>query len=145
MAANPWAGSPCNDHGKRSSDHLEQRQREQRGGDGAGGAEVSDRTAARRARRSTGIAHATEYAQIWNELIQMPCNHAEVTVEMPLLELEPWQVVDVGFQVSAPFDRTWSCLEGGSEPCWACKGCRARESAFQQSGKADPLRVVRKI
>ncbi|HSV12771.1 MAG TPA: 7-cyano-7-deazaguanine synthase [Tepidisphaeraceae bacterium] len=91
------------------------------------------------------LAQATEYTQIWNELIQMPCNQPEMTVEMPLLELEPWQVVDVGFQISAPFDRTWSCLEGGSEPCWACKGCRSREAAFQQSGKADPLRVVRKV
>lgn len=91
------------------------------------------------------LAQATEYAQIWNELIQMPCNQPDMTIETPLLELEPWQVVDVGFQVAAPFDRTWSCIEGGSEPCWACKGCRSREAAFQQSGKADPLRVVRKI
>jgi 7-cyano-7-deazaguanine synthase in queuosine biosynthesis len=91
------------------------------------------------------LAQATEYAQIWNELIQLPCNQPDMNVEMPLLELEAWQVVDVGFQVAAPFDRTWSCMEGGSEPCWACRGCRAREAAFQQSGKADPLRVVRKI
>ncbi len=91
------------------------------------------------------LAQVTEYMQIWNELIQLPCNQPDLTIEMPLLELEPWQVVDVGFQVSAPFDRTWSCIEGGSEPCWACRGCRAREAAFQQSGKADPLRVVRKL
>jgi 7-cyano-7-deazaguanine synthase in queuosine biosynthesis len=91
------------------------------------------------------LAQATEYTQIWNELIQMPCNQPDMNVEMPLLELEPWQVVDVGFQVSTPFDRTWSCIEGGSEPCWACRGCRSREAAFQQAGKADPLRVVRKI
>lgn len=91
------------------------------------------------------LAQATEYAQIWNELIQMPCNQPDLSVETPLLELEPWQVVEVGFGVSAPFDRTWSCIEGGSEPCWACRGCRAREAAFQQAGKPDPLRVVRKI
>ena len=91
------------------------------------------------------LAQATEYAQLWNELVQLPCNQPELNVEMPLLELEPWQVVDVGFQASVPFDRTWSCDEGGSEPCWACKGCRAREAAFQQAGKPDPLRVVRKI
>lgn len=90
------------------------------------------------------LAHATEFGQIWNELIQMPCEQAEIELVMPLLELEPWQVVDVGMQVSAPFDRTWSCLAEGSEPCWACRGCRAREAAFQQAGRPDPLRAVRK-
>jgi 7-cyano-7-deazaguanine synthase len=90
------------------------------------------------------LATATEYAQIWNEMIQMPCGMKELEVITPLLELEPWQVVDVGFQVNAPLDKTWSCLEEGSEPCWACPGCRAREKAFQQAGKVDPTRVVRK-
>jgi len=90
------------------------------------------------------LAAATEYNQIWNELIQMPCGVKEMEVITPLLELEPWQVVDVGFQVNAPLEKTWTCLEEGSEPCWACPGCRAREKAFQQAGKVDPLRTVRK-
>jgi 7-cyano-7-deazaguanine synthase in queuosine biosynthesis len=91
------------------------------------------------------LAQATEYMQIWNELLQIPCAQQELEIMTPLLELEPWQVIDVGFQVSAPFDRTWSCSEESSEPCWACRGCRARELAFQQAGKADPMRVVRKV
>ena len=90
------------------------------------------------------MAAATEYTQIWNEMIQMPCGQKELEVITPLLELDPWQVVDVGFQVNAPLDKTWSCLEEGTEPCWACPGCRAREKAFQQAGKVDPLRMVRK-
>lgn len=91
------------------------------------------------------LATGTEYVQIWNELLQLPCAQPDLEVVTPLLELEPWQVVDVGFQVAAPFDRTWSCLEEGTEPCWACRGCRARETAFQQAGKPDPLRVVKKV
>jgi 7-cyano-7-deazaguanine synthase in queuosine biosynthesis len=90
------------------------------------------------------LAAATEYGQIWNEMIQMPCGVKETEVITPLLELEPWQVVDVGFQVNAPLDKTWSCLEEGTEPCWACPGCRGREKAFQQAGKVDPLRMARK-
>ena len=91
------------------------------------------------------LAEATEFFQVWDELLQLPCAQADLRVETPLLELEPWQVVDVGYQVNAPFDRTWSCTEQGSEPCWACRGCRAREAAFQQSGKPDPMRVVRRV
>jgi 7-cyano-7-deazaguanine synthase len=91
------------------------------------------------------LAQATEFCQIWNELIQHPCGQAELEILTPLLELEPWQVIDVGFQVSAPFERTWSCLEETSEPCWSCRGCRARDAAFQQAGKPDPLRMARKV
>jgi 7-cyano-7-deazaguanine synthase in queuosine biosynthesis len=91
------------------------------------------------------LAEATEFFQVWDELLQMPCGQPELRIETPLMELEPWQVVDVGYQVIAPFDRTWSCSEQGSEPCWACRGCRAREAAFQQAGKPDPMRVVRRV
>ncbi len=91
------------------------------------------------------LAQATEYVQIWNELVQLPCGQGELEIVTPILELEPWQVVDVGFQSAAPLDRTWSCLEEMSDPCWACRGCRGREAAFQQAAKADPMRVVRKI
>jgi hypothetical protein len=90
------------------------------------------------------LAQATEYLQIWNEMIQMPCARGELNVVAPLLELDPWQVIDVGFQVNAPFDRTWSCLDDGPEPCAACRGCRAREAAFQQAAKPDPLATARK-
>jgi 7-cyano-7-deazaguanine synthase len=91
------------------------------------------------------LAHATEFFQIWNEMIQIPCGQGELEVLTPLMELEPWQVVDVGFQVNAPLERTWSCVEDTSEPCWSCRGCKSREAAFQQAGKPDPLRGVRKV
>ena len=77
-------------------------------------------------------------------MIQIPCGLGEMELLAPLLELEPWQVVDVGFHVAAPFERTWSCLEETSEPCWVLPRLPRREAAFQQAGKPDPLRVVRK-
>ncbi|MDP9172522.1 MAG: 7-cyano-7-deazaguanine synthase [Planctomycetota bacterium] len=91
------------------------------------------------------LAQATEYIQIWNELVQLPCGQAEMEILTPLLELEPWQVVDVGFSVAAPLERTWSCIEESSEPCWGCRGCKTREAAFQQAGKPDPLRIAKRI
>ena len=90
------------------------------------------------------LAQATEYVQVWNELLQLPCALPELEVQAPLLELEPWQVVDLGFQTSVPFERAWSCEQEGGEPCWTCRGCRLREAAFQQAAKADPLRALSK-
>jgi len=91
------------------------------------------------------LAQATEYVQILNELVQIPCQQQELEIVTPLLELEPWQVVDVGVQVAAPLDRGWSCLEETPEPCGSCRGCRNRETAFQQAAKPDPLRPARKV
>lgn len=89
------------------------------------------------------LIRATEYGQIWNELIQLSCEQKEVELIMPLLELELWQMVDVGVQVNAPLDKTWSCLSDTTEPCWVCQGCRAREAAFQRAVKLDPLHVAK--
>ncbi|MBV8780040.1 MAG: 7-cyano-7-deazaguanine synthase, partial [Phycisphaerae bacterium] len=91
------------------------------------------------------LVTATEFSQVWEELIQMPCGQPELRLEMPLLELDAWQVIDVGFQVATPMEKTWSCEENGPDPCWACRGCRAREAAFQQAAKPDPLHLVRKV
>jgi 7-cyano-7-deazaguanine synthase len=91
------------------------------------------------------LAQASEFVQVWNELIQLPCRQPDIEVMTPLLELESWQIVDVGFQVSAPLEKTWSCTSEGSEPCWACRGCRNREAAFAQAAKTDPLRAMKRI
>ena len=103
------------------------------GGSGGNNAAVDD------------LATATEYVQIWEEMLQVPCAQPELRLEMPLLEMEAWQVVDVGFQVATPMEKTWSCQENMPEPCWSCRECRSREAAFQQAAKPDPLHLVRKV
>lgn len=89
------------------------------------------------------LAQATEYVQIINELLQLPCKQPELDLATPILELEAWQVIEVAQQVQAPLDRTWSCTEQTPEPCNACRGCRQRQAAFQQAAKLDPLTPVK--
>ncbi len=90
------------------------------------------------------LAQATEFIQVFNELVQLACGQKELEVVAPLLELEAWQVVELGFQVNAPLELGWSCAEDGPVPCGACRGCRHREAAFIQAAKPDPLRTARK-
>jgi 7-cyano-7-deazaguanine synthase in queuosine biosynthesis len=94
--------------------------------------------------QSEELAQASEYVQVWNEMINLPLGKPDLELHAPLLELEPWQVVDVGVNVATPFDRTWTCLEDLPEPCGACRGCRVRDAAFQQAAKPDPMKAVRK-
>lgn len=90
------------------------------------------------------LSQATEFVQIWTEMVNHPLGQPELEIQTPLLELEPWQVVDVGVNVGAPFDRTWTCLEEGAEPCGGCRGCRMRDQAFQQAAKPDPAKPVKR-
>ena len=91
------------------------------------------------------LSQATEYIQIWNRDDPDALPRPDLSMQTPLMELEAWQVIDLGFQAAAPFERTWSCMEEGTEPCWACPPCRAREAAFLQAAKPDPMRTVRKV
>ncbi|GIW76665.1 MAG: hypothetical protein KatS3mg104_1728 [Phycisphaerae bacterium] len=90
------------------------------------------------------LAQATEFLQIWNEMFQLTLGRADLELHAPLLELEMWQVIDLGFQVNAPLDRTWSCIEDHADPCGSCRGCREREAAFMQSAKLDPLKPIKR-
>jgi 7-cyano-7-deazaguanine synthase len=95
--------------------------------------------------QSGELSRATEFGQIWNEMLQHPCGQGALEVLMPVLELEPWQVVDLGYQVDAPFEHTWSCLEDPAEACGMCRGCRSRDAAFQQAAKPDPAAPAKAV
>jgi 7-cyano-7-deazaguanine synthase in queuosine biosynthesis len=90
------------------------------------------------------LAATTEFAQIWNEMWQISCGQSEMELVLPIAELEAWQVVDLAFQVSAPLEKTWSCIDQGAEPCGSCRGCRNRQAAFAQASRTDPLAPTRK-
>jgi len=90
------------------------------------------------------LAQGLEYTQICNELIQIGCQLKDTEFVVPLIELEPWQVVDIGTQINAPMEKGWSCLESSPEPCGICRGCKTREQAFQGAGRPDPLQPAKK-
>lgn len=85
------------------------------------------------------LSRATEYLQVFSELANLPLGLADVEFAFPLLELDPWQVVDLGIQIGAPLEKSWSCQTDAPDPCHACPGCKARDAAFEQAARPDPL------
>lgn len=61
-----------------------------------------------------------------------------LTLEAPLLYMNKAQVVKNGLKLGAPYHLTWSCYEGGNEPCGKCGTCIDRATAFAANGIADP-------
>ena len=59
---------------------------------------------------------------------------------LPLSEKTKAQVVKLASSLDVPLGLTWSCHRETNRHCWQCDGCRARMSAFEKAGIADPLR-----
>ena len=57
----------------------------------------------------------------------------------PLIDMNKAGVVREGLRLGVPYDMTWSCYEGGDEPCHRCGTCIDRENAFRANGAVDPL------
>lgn len=57
----------------------------------------------------------------------------------PLLNMTKTEIVQLGFDLNVPFEKTWSCYEGGDKPCRKCDACIRREKAFVANASEDPL------
>lgn len=49
------------------------------------------------------------------------------------------EVIKTGLRLGTPYEMTWSCYEGGQEPCHRCASCIEREQSFRANGLEDPL------
>ncbi|MCM1524071.1 MAG: 7-cyano-7-deazaguanine synthase QueC [Ruminococcus sp.] len=55
-------------------------------------------------------------------------------VEAPFAGMNKTAVVAKGKSLGVPYELTWSCYEGGTEPCGVCGTCRDRRAAFLANG-----------
>lgn len=66
-------------------------------------------------------------------------SYNKVRLVAPLNTMNKTEVVQEGLRLQVPYHLTWSCYEGGHEPCHTCGTCRDREQAFLDNGVEDPL------
>ncbi len=62
----------------------------------------------------------------------------QLCLEAPFLKVNKAQVVKTGLELGVPYELTWSCYEGGDEPCGKCGTCLDRAAAFAANGVEDP-------
>ena len=60
------------------------------------------------------------------------------TVRAPLLRLSKSEIVRLGERLGVPWQKTWSCYQGGRRPCGRCDSCRLRARGFRTAGVPDP-------
>lgn len=64
--------------------------------------------------------------------------YGKVYLVSPLIDMIKSEVVAKGIELKAPYELTWSCYEGGEEPCMECATCIDRSLAFWDIGINDP-------
>ncbi len=56
----------------------------------------------------------------------------------PFLRASKADIVALGARLGVPFEKTWSCYEGGEVHCGKCGTCTERREAFELAGVFDP-------
>jgi len=58
------------------------------------------------------------------------CDTSPIEVLAPFVHWSKGEITRCGTVLNVPFDLTWSCYEGGDEPCGKCSICLDRNEAL---------------
>ncbi|MEM7066767.1 MAG: 7-cyano-7-deazaguanine synthase QueC [Cyanobacteria bacterium P01_B01_bin.77] len=60
----------------------------------------------------------------------------------PLVMDSKTDIVRRALRLGVPIELTWSCYQGGADPCGVCDSCRIRDKALVEAGRSDLATVV---
>jgi 7-cyano-7-deazaguanine synthase len=66
-------------------------------------------------------------------------NYNAPEVIAPYINKTKSDIVKLGLELKVPYEQTWSCYNGLTNPCLKCGTCVERTEAFIQNLKHDPL------
>lgn len=86
-----------------------------------------------------------EFISRFNDMLPFAvADGKHVRVEMPVGNLMKHEIVDLGLQLGAPLDKTWSCYRAGEKHCGTCGPCYMRRKAFEINGKPEVIEYINK-
>lgn len=66
------------------------------------------------------------------------CDWRPIQLYCPFIDKSKADLVRIGSELGVPFEKTWSCYQGGEAHCGRCCTCTERREAFRLAGVADP-------
>lgn len=60
----------------------------------------------------------------------------------PLIQDSKVQIVQKALNLGVPIALTWSCYQGGAEPCGMCDSCRIRDQALIEAGHPELATLI---
>jgi len=82
------------------------------------------------------------YYQAFNQVVRAGTKEGQIEILTPLIAMRKQQIVQLGLELGAPFDLTWSCYRREDLACGTCDSCVLRLRAFQAAGVKDPISYV---
>ncbi len=62
-----------------------------------------------------------------------------IDIVTPLINKGKAEIIRLGNKLGVPFELTWSCYQGGKDPCGTCDSCHYRRKGFREANTFDPL------
>lgn len=75
----------------------------------------------------------------FNKLIKEGAKLRDIEVVTPVIDMKKSEIVELGIELNAPFNLTWSCYEREDLACGECDSCLRRLRAFEEAGYPDPV------
>ena len=76
--------------------------------------------------------NSKEYLKEFNELICVG-SPDRIRIEAPAINLNKEEIVELGLEVGAPMELSYSCYKGEENPCGVCESCMRRKRAFEKA------------
>ena len=83
-----------------------------------------------------------EYYRAYNQVVRTGTREGRIEIVTPLIGLRKAEIVQLGLELGAPFDLTWSCYSREDVACGVCESCVLRLRAFASAGASDPIAYV---
>lgn len=75
--------------------------------------------------------NSKEYLEKFNKLIDVG-SPDKIRIEAPAIDLNKEEIVELGLEVGAPMELSYSCYKGDDKPCGVCESCVRRKRAFKK-------------
>jgi 7-cyano-7-deazaguanine synthase len=121
---------------------------------GAAFADVNDADAVFHGMQAGDEADYPDCRPVFRDAVENAVNKSladndSVEVRAPLLELEKYEVIELGEEYDVPWEYTYSCYEAVESddptPCGQCPACIERAEGFLKTGVNDPFGTVEAV
>ena len=81
-----------------------------------------------------------EFTHLLNQAVPMAVQDGySLEIVSPVGNLMKHEIVQLGLEIGAPYEHTWSCYRDGDTHCGECGPCFMRKTAFERNGAKDPV------
>ncbi|MEO0836165.1 MAG: 7-cyano-7-deazaguanine synthase QueC [Cyanobacteria bacterium J06642_3] len=81
--------------------------------------------------------YLAQYQKLANLASKTAIEGKQIELIAPLVKDTKVDIVKRALSLGVPIEQTWSCYQGGAQPCGVCDSCRIRDRALVAAGRAD--------